>query len=551
VDRGRPGGATPIDGEARLAGVLGVPEAVASTLAACLDSLPFYVLLVDAGHRILFVNQAARADLGLASAELFGAYCPQVVHGLGAPIAGCPLEEARAAGHLVERELRDPATGRWLATGVYPLPLADPDGQPLFLHSVRDVTRQRQVEHDVARERDMNAMVAEVLVLALEDAPLERVLDLVLERLLGIPWLSVETRGGIFLAEGDPPALVLKAQRDLPPWSLAECRTVPFGHCLCGRAAAAAKLEFADDVDARHEHCHPALPAHGHYCVPIVAHRRVLGVINLYLRAGHPRDSREEAFLQAVANVLAGIIERRRAEAQLRHSQKLEALGALAAGVAHDFNNLLTVIQGHADALHHDAGADAEVRRGAERIKATVRRAAALTRQLVTFGRREPARAEVLDVNAVVDEVRGMLAPLLGARIELQAVLGAAPGAVCIDRGQLEQVLMNLAVNARDAMPDGGRLTIATAPVELDAGSAPPGRYVALAVTDTGVGIPPELAARIFEPFYTTKPAGEGSGLGLAIVEGIVRQAGGHVRLASTPGQGSTFTVYLPAATAP
>jgi signal transduction histidine kinase len=421
------------------------------------------------------------------------------------------------------------------------------------LHFVRDITRERQVEQEVARERDVNAIVAEVLGLAVAAAPLEQVLDVVLERLIGIPWLGVEARGGIFLTEGDPPVLALTAQRDMPPTRVAGCRLVPHGYCLCGRAAASGRLEFATDVDERHECCDPDLPPHGHYCVPIVSQQRVLGVINLYVPAGQPRDSRAEALLHTVASVLAGIVARHRTEAQLRHSQKLEALGMLASGVAHDFNNLLTVILGHADALDRDLGADPAARHHAERIKAVVKRAATLTHQLVTFSRRKPPRTEIVEVNAVVEDVRKLLAELIGRCIEFEVELGAPGGSVHVDRGELEQVLVNLVVNARDAMPDGGRLRIATRSADLSPGpeGAPAGRYVTVSVTDTGVGIPPDLASRIFEPFFTTKAVGQGSGLGLAIAEGILREAGGRIHVTSVPGQGATFTIYLPSVAPP
>jgi PAS domain S-box-containing protein len=532
--------------------VLGVPGQVASALAACLDSLPFYVMLVDEGHQILFANRATQADLGLAPDEVFGTYCPRAVHGLDEPVPGCPLEEALAVGHLVERELLDPATGRWVSSGVYPLALEAAGRRRVFLHFVRDITHERHAEQDVARERDMNAIVAEMLLLALDDVALELVLERTLERLIGIPWLSVEARGGIFLVEGEPPRLVLKAQRDLPSQAQADCRTVPFGRCLCGRAAASGRLEFADDLDERHELCAESLRPHGHYCMPIVSQDRVLGVINLYLQAGHPRDAREESFLRAVANVLAGIIERRRAEARLRQAQKLEALGTLAAGVAHDFNNLLTVIQGHAEALREESGTNESRRRHADRIKSVVKRGAELARQLVAFGRTEPAHTDVIVVDSVVRGVRKMLASLIPPRIGIEADLDGPPARVRIDRGQLEQVLVNLAINARDAMPAEGRLRIATGQVELGPGraDAPPGPYVSIGVSDTGMGIAPELVARIFEPFFTTKGPGRGSGLGLAIVDKIVREAGGHVRVTSVMGQGSTFTVYLPVARA-
>jgi PAS domain S-box-containing protein len=238
-------------------------------------------------------------------------------------------------------------------------------------------------------------------------------------------------------------------------------------------------------------------------------------------------------------------------EQQLRQAQKIEAVGRLAGGVAHDFNNLLTVILGSADMLLSDPGSND---RGAEaqEIKRAATRAAALTHQLLAFSRRQALAPKVLDVNLVVADTTKLLRRLVGEDIELAAVSRGGIGRVRVDPGQLQQVLMNLVVNARDAMPDGGKLTIETDVVELDdqyAASHPmviPGRYVMLAVSDSGIGMDPETQAHLFEPFFTTKELGKGTGLGLATVYGIVKQSGGYIWAYSEPGQGSTFKICLP-----
>ncbi len=246
------------------------------------------------------------------------------------------------------------------------------------------------------------------------------------------------------------------------------------------------------------------------------------------------------------------VTERKRLEAEFLQAQKLESVGRLAGGIAHDFNNLLTAVMGNADLLLADAALGGEQRGDIEEIMRAAERATALTRQLLAFSRRQVLDLRPMDLNAAVRAVEQMLHRLLGENVELTTQLATPLGVVRADVGQMEQVLLNLAVNGRDAMPSGGRLTIATANVDLPGAPASgepvisAGRYVTLAVGDTGVGIDPQAQMHIFEPFFTTKGPGEGTGLGLATVYGIVKQSGGHIEVASAPGRGTTFTIYLP-----
>ena len=254
-----------------------------------------------------------------------------------------------------------------------------------------------------------------------------------------------------------------------------------------------------------------------------------------------------------VTERLAAEEERRSLEDQLRQAQKMEAVGRLAGGIAHDFNNLLTAIGGYGQlALAALSGDEARVRRQLEELLRAADRAAALTRQLLAFSRRQVLQPRLLDLNAVVGEVESMLARLIGADIELVTALDSELGRTNADPSQIEQVVVNLAVNARDAMPDGGRLLIETANAELGedftarhVGSRP-GPYVSLTVADTGQGMDAETAARVFEPFFTTKDHTAGTGLGLSTVYGIVKQSNGYVAVDSKPGHGTVVTVYLP-----
>lgn len=239
-------------------------------------------------------------------------------------------------------------------------------------------------------------------------------------------------------------------------------------------------------------------------------------------------------------------------ERQLTHAQKMEAIGRLAGGIAHDFNNLITVMLGNVDLALEQTPPDAPIRTELEEIRRTGERASRLTRQLLLVGRRSPEKPVPLDINEVVRSVLAMLERIIGEDVRLHVDLADHIPRVRADHGQLEQVLLNLAVNARDAMPGGGTLQIATARLadRMAAADLPPdagpGEYVILAVTDTGQGMDAETQARAFEPFFTTKPEGKGTGLGLASVYGIVRSSGGHVTLRSKPGRGTSVRIYLP-----
>jgi signal transduction histidine kinase len=299
---------------------------------------------------------------------------------------------------------------------------------------------------------------------------------------------------------------------------------------------------------------------HGVLGFPVRVGGDIEGVVELFSRQVRMPEEELLRMIDDIALKIEQLAERtrteealRQAEAQLQQSQKMEAVGRLAGGVAHDFNNLLTVIRGYSELLVARMREGDPMRRDMEEVKKAADRASGLTRQLLAFSRRQFVAPKVVDLNALVTNMDGMLRRLLGEDIiELCAELDPEAGAILADPGQIEQVIMNLAVNAKDAMPHGGRLTIETRNVTVGNGVNPetigvgPGSYVLLAVRDTGHGMTAETRSHIFEPFFTTKEKGKGTGLGLSTVYGIVKQSKGSITVQSAPGKGSIFRIYFP-----
>ena len=260
----------------------------------------------------------------------------------------------------------------------------------------------------------------------------------------------------------------------------------------------------------------------------------------------------DQGEIAEILGYLFDITEHKKIEEQFRGAQRMEAIGRLAGGVAHDFNNLLTVINGYSDLLLNDNSMAPEPRNKIEQIKRAGERAASLTGQLLAFSRKQIVKPKVLRLNKVINDIEKMLRRLIGENIEIINILDDALGNIEIDPGQIEQVIINLAVNARDAMPEGGRLTIETGNVFLDEQFSKthhplkPGSYVRMVVKDTGTGMPPEIQSHIFEPFFTTKEKGKGTGLGLSTIYGIIKQSQGYIWVESRVGQGTEFSIYFP-----
>ena len=422
-----------------------------------------------------------------------------------------------------------------------------------FVLMSRDITELR-------RNYQIQEVINSVLELGLEPLSLQEILERILDTIISIPWLSSNSKGAIFLVDEDRDVLKIKVHRGFSMPQLSQCAEIPYGRCICGRAALSRTVQFVNNLDERHETRYEGIKPHGHYCVPILSGERLLGVINLELEAGHIYKQQEIDFLTAIANTLAMIIQHRMVEeekellqAQFLQSQKMEAIGHLAGGIAHDFNNILTAIIGYSTLLQQKMKEDDPMRSMVNSVISSAERAANLTQELLAFSRKQIINPKPVEINDLVKDMEKLLLRLIGEDIEFRTILSEQQLWVVADRGQLEQVIMNLITNARDAMPGGGILSIETATVEITRRQMDeqrdvirPGRYAVISISDTGTGMDEETKEHIFEPFYTTKDVGKGTGLGLSVVYGIVKQHNGHIKVYSEKGHGTTFRIYLP-----
>ncbi len=500
-------------------------DALLARLQLQIQRMPLIYILFDADFRITDWNPAAEQTFGYTRQEALGKQPndlnPPSVHAKALKI----MDRIRAgdmAAHAINENLTK--DGRSITCEWFNTPLMTEDGRfDGFLCLGRDLTEQKALQDAQAR-----------LAAAVEAS--EEQMRLLLE----------STGEGIYGIDMQ-------------------------GHCTFINRAAAAMIGhdpaevIGQDMHALiHHHRPDGSPYPVEHC-PIYRAMQTQSGVRVRDEVLWRRDGTSFAAEYSSFPVMKGVESRgavvtfqditrvRQLEEQFRQAQKMEAVGQLAGGVAHDFNNLLTIISGYSEILLATLGSSDPMRVSVRAISEAGERAASLTRQLLAFSRKTVLEPKVLDLNEVVRETEKFLRRLIGEDVLLTAVLDPAVSRVKVDPGQLGQVLMNLAVNARDAMPTGGKLTVETRNVELDQEYArlhaevKPGRYVLLSMADTGSGMTPEVKARIFEPFFTTKGVGKGTGLGLAVVLGIVKQSEGHVQVYSEPDIGTTFKLYFPA----
>ena len=527
-------------------------------LQGILDNTPAAVYAKDLQGRYLIWNRMMEAlfhrrvddVLGRTDAELWP---PELA---GAFVANDrKVLEMRAPLVIEEFAPHDDGLHTYLSTK---FPLLDASGEIYAVCGIStDITGRKRNEASLLAREHYSATNARLAELALSGLELPDLLAAA-SKLISEA-LSIESCCVLELVPGGEAAKLACCSAWKTTPSVAP--VVPLRpDCMLGLTLASCATLRSEDLRTETRfHTHPLQFGQGivsAMTTPILAEQGAFGVLCAGSVRSRTFSEDESRFLEGVAATLAVAIRRKQAELalkkkdeQLRQSQKLEVVGKLASGVAHDFNNLLTVILGSAQFLMEARDEDDAVYCDAAAIAGAAERASALTAQLLAFSRRQVLQPKRLDLSAVVADTEKMLRRLLGEDLELSTRLAPGLGLVLADPGQLGQVLLNLSVNARDAMPAGGKLTLETSSVPQAEGARDPlpaGSYVLLTVTDTGCGMQPEVLARIFEPFFTTKEAGKGTGLGLATVQGIVEQCGGQLRLSSQPGQGTQFRIYLP-----
>ena len=420
------------------------------------------------------------------------------------------------------------------------------EGELLVTAAIRDITERKRAEELIERNYHIQRAISAVLKISLEAIPLEEQMEQVLDLIVTIPGLALESKGAIYLVEDEPDVLVLKAPRkgfdgEMP------CEKIAFGRCLCGRAAERCEIVFTDCAGDSHEVRFSDDSPHGHYCVPIISGGKTLGLINVFVREGHKRSVGEEEFLTSIAHTLAGVIERYRADREkerlterLAQAEKLSALGRVTASVADEIRNPLTSVGGFARRLHKKLPESAPEQEYTEFIIAEVDRLEGILHDVLVFSRGGGPHRTETDIQEIVgDAVKPFEERCRAQSIEIRRSFGNV-SRVQIDREQVLEAVKNLISNAIDSMPGGGTLSFITA-MELKEGRP----YVTARIGDTGRGIPREEMTLIFEPFYTTKIQPKGTGLGLPIAKKIIEDHGGFIQAESTP-SGSVFSLFFP-----
>jgi len=422
------------------------------------------------------------------------------------------------------------------------------DEELLVMADIRDISKRREAEEKIELNYYIQKVTNSMLKISLEPLSLEDQFDRILDLILNVPHLALQSKGAIFLKDPEREILTLKAQQGFTGSDSLPCTEVPLGHCLCGKAAATAKLIYAQNVGDLHEIHDADMFPHGHYCVPVVSGKNLYGLLNIYLKEGHKRSNREEDFLTSVASTLAAIILRNQAEQekkalqqQLVQAEKLAALGRFTANVAHEIRNPLTSVGGFARRLNKTIPADTKEKDYAGIIIAEVTRLENILQNVLSFSRDSTPNITENDLAEVLEQVLLINRDLFREKnIELKLSLEDIPR-FPFDRDMIIEVLENIFLNAVDAMPEGGTLTITT-----EKEDEPDTSTVLIRIRDTGPGISEEQMAMIFEPFYTTKAAEKGTGLGLSITRKIMESLGGRVDIESEVGKGAVVILSQP-----
>ena len=532
-------------------------------LQTIVESLDEGVVVSDNSGQVLHFNHAALAMHGFASLdeirlhlnEFANIFELSALDGIVWDVNQWPLARVLRGEKLTDLEVHiRRVRSDWQRIFSYGGTLVrDATGKPMLaVVTIRDITQRKRAERRLATQNAISRVLA-------DSSTLNEATPKIIQAIC-------ESEGWDFGAiwEADRKSNVLRC---LEIWQRPELAaeelsaktremTFTLNTGLPGRVWASGKplliLNVANDDNYPRAPLAAKIGLNSAVAFPITVEGEVIGVIDFLGREIHTTDEEMLEMLLGIGRQIGSFFKRKKVEEQFRQSQKMEGIGQLASGVAHDFNNILAIIQMQADLLKSEGGLSSVQSEFVGEIGASTQRAAALTRQLLLFSRKETLQLRDLDLNESINELTKILRRTLGDDIQLQFKFAMQSLFIHADAGMMDQVLMNLAVNSRDAMPKGGQLIIETSAVEFDeaaashSGQIRPGKFVCLSVSDTGCGIPPEIIPKIFEPFFTTKDVGKGTGLGLATVFGIVQQHKGWVNVYSEVGQGTTFRIYIP-----
>lgn len=536
------------------------------------DGIAEGIMLIDKNYKIIWANKKQKELFG----EVRGAYCYQATHRINTPCQppkdSCPISETQKTNKVstvVHEHIDSRGDKRYVEVSAYPV--KNENGEITeFVHLSRDITERIVAEEEIQKNYHIQSGINALLSLSLKNISLHELLNDALDIILAIPNLSFKSMGSIFLVKDNSEALVLEAQRGFSEAHQLSCAIVPFGKCICGKAASDKRERFVDCLDKDHDIRYADISPHGHYCVPIVFGDKVigilnlLGVLNMYVEAGHIYNQREEELVCALADVLAGIIVRKQSEEklesaynklkvtemQLIQAAKMAGIGQLAAGVAHEINNPLTGVLNNIQLVKMEVAQKKDFNIGdfkevLDAVEQSALRCKKIVRSLLDFSRAARGPFQILSLNDVIEKAMGFI----GHQVESENILikeQLQPDLPLIlgDAQLLEQSILDIIANARWAIqaksPEEGGLITIKSKYEPEKG------VVLLSISDTGIGIPKENLTKIFEPFFTTKPVGEGTGLGLSIVYTIIKQHMGAIEVESQLDQGATINISLP-----
>ena len=516
-----------------------------------LESSPDAMLFVDLQSTIVFVNAQFERLFGYSEAEVIGKRLEILIperfrsmhHENVARFFSKPQVRPMGVGLRIYGLKKD---GTEFPADISLNPLRA-DGELLATAAVRDETEHRRAEDIIERNYHIQRVISSILKIALEPIPLADQMDQVLELIFTMPGLTLQSKGFIYLVEEDSQVMTLKAPRSFSESERPPCEKVVMGKCICSIGESMCSTIFFDCAAEGHEIRHKDGFPHGHYCVPISSAGRLLGIINLYVEQGHQRSQEEEDFLTAVANTLAGVIERQQADLQkqklqeqLAQAEKFAALGRITANVADEIRNPLTAVGGFARRLLKSIS-EGPAQEYTSSIISEVNRLETILHDVLIFSHIGSNNRSELDIRVIIDEALSLYEEKCRQQsIVIHRGYEDVQGVIA-DRNQVLESLKQLIINAIDAMPNGGTLRITT---KKDIVKEIP--YAAIRIEDTGVGIPNDKLDVIFEPFFTTKIRPKGTGLGLSIAKKIAEEHGGFIRVENRDGAESVFVLFLP-----